>query len=130
MTGKTEPIPIISADSHTLEPGDLWANHMSSKYKNRVELLHEFEGKKGDFISVAPLRPFDVTSLGTAGIDGDSVATMAFGFRYRIFDSLDFGAVAEYPVTANEDVIDWRFTTDLIWRPFGWRSVAELLGLG
>lgn len=70
MTSDTaDAIRIISADSHTLEPGDLWAKHMSPALRDRVEWLHEFEGKQGDFISVAPLRPFDVTSLGTAGID-------------------------------------------------------------
>jgi len=74
-----DPIRIISADSHTLEPGDLWKNHMSPAFRDRVELIHEFEGQKGDFISVAPLRPFDVTSLGTAGIEPEEYEKFTAG---------------------------------------------------
>jgi predicted TIM-barrel fold metal-dependent hydrolase len=69
VTTDADQIRIISADSHTLEPGDLWKNHMSPAFRDGVELLTEFEGQKGEFISIAPLRPFDVTSLGTAGVD-------------------------------------------------------------
>ena len=57
----------------------MWANHMSAKFKDHVELLHEFEGKKGDYISVAPLRPFDVTSLGTAGIEPEEYEKFTAG---------------------------------------------------
>lgn len=61
---------------------------------------------------------FDLVNLGSRGAGGESVATLAFGARYRILDRVDVGAVAEFPVTSREDLFGWRVTTDLIWRLF------------
>ena len=33
------------------------------------------------------------------------------------------GAVAEFPVTERHDILGWRVTTDLIWRPMGWNAI-------
>jgi hypothetical protein len=66
---------------------------------------------------------WDLVNLGARDAGGESVVTVAFGTRWRVFDDLDFGAAAELPVTDRHDIIGWRVTTDLIWRPFGWRSL-------
>ncbi|MGI8926888.1 MAG: amidohydrolase family protein [Tepidiformaceae bacterium] len=79
MTAPTGQIRIISADSHTLEPADLWAKHMSPKFRDRVQIFDELAGKPGNFIACEPLRPFDVTSLGTAGIDPTKVEEFSRG---------------------------------------------------
>lgn len=75
----TETIKIISADSHTLEPRELWEKRLDKKYRGRVTILDEFEGKKGNFISCDPLRPFDVTGLAVAGIPPEKVAEFSLG---------------------------------------------------
>lgn len=66
---------------------------------------------------------FDFFNLGAPSAGGNSVATAAFGARWRILEGLetfagkggvDLGAVFELPVTSRRDLFDWRVTTDLI----------------
>jgi predicted TIM-barrel fold metal-dependent hydrolase len=60
---------VLSADSHVLEPPDLWSTRMSKKFRERApHLVHEANGQTGDFIVCEPLRPFNPTGLGSAGI--------------------------------------------------------------
>jgi predicted TIM-barrel fold metal-dependent hydrolase len=60
---------ILSADSHVLEPPDLWTTRMQPRFRDRApHLEHEFNGQTGDFLVCDPLRPFNPTSLGCAGI--------------------------------------------------------------
>ena len=60
---------ILSADSHVLEPPDLWTTRMQPRFRDRApHLEHEFNGQTGDFLVCEPLRPFNPTSLGCAGI--------------------------------------------------------------
>ena len=66
---------------------------------------------------------YDLVNLGASEAGGQSVSTLAFGFRYRILEDLDFGATGEFPWTHDEDIFGWRVTTDFIWRPFGWNSL-------
>lgn len=66
---------------------------------------------------------FDLVNLGSKYAGGETVATTAFGLRYRISDYLDLGAAAEFPISQRHDVIGWRVTTDLIWRPFAWKAI-------
>lgn len=65
----------------------------------------------------------DLVNLGSEDAGGESVATIAFGARWRILEDLDVGAVAEFPVTDRHDIFGWRVTTDFVWRPFGWSSL-------
>lgn len=66
---------------------------------------------------------WDLVNLGSTDAGGESVATLAFGARYRVIDTVDVGAVAELPVTSRHDILGWRVTTDLIWRPMGWNAL-------
>lgn len=71
---------ILSADSHVLEPPDLWTTRMSAKFRETApRLIHEFKGQTGDFLYAAPLAPFNVTSLGSAGIPPAQLAEFALG---------------------------------------------------
>ena len=73
-------IRVMSADSHALEPGDLWQRYMSNKFKDRApHITHEFQGQTGDFLTAPPLRPFNVTSLGSAGIPPAEQPKFALG---------------------------------------------------
>lgn len=66
---------------------------------------------------------WDLVNLGSSDSGGESVGTVAWGFRYRVLNDLDFGAVGEMPVTGRRDIFGWRVTTDIIWRPMGWNAI-------
>jgi predicted TIM-barrel fold metal-dependent hydrolase len=74
---------VLSADSHVLEPPDLWTTRMQAKFRDRApHLIHEYNGKKGDFLACDPLRPFNPFSLGCAGVkpeDQERLAELGYG---------------------------------------------------
>ena len=66
---------VLSADSHVLEPPDLWTTRMQAKFRDRApHLIHEYNGQTGDFLACEGLRPFNPTSLGNAGIGWNTTA--------------------------------------------------------
>jgi len=71
---------ILSADSHVLEPADLWTTRMQTKYRDRAPHVEKnVDGREGDFIVCPPLRPFNPTSLGNAGIPPEEQEKFAKG---------------------------------------------------
>ena len=69
---------VLSADSHVLEPPDLWTTRMQAKFRDRApHLIHEYNGKKGDFLACEPLRPFNPFSLGCAGVKPEDQERLA-----------------------------------------------------
>ena len=60
----------------------------------------------------------DLLNLGSSHSVGD-VVTLALGARWRLFEWLDVGCTGEFPVSNRHDLFDWRVTSDLIIRPFG-----------
>jgi predicted TIM-barrel fold metal-dependent hydrolase len=72
--------PIFSADSHVLEPADLWATRMQLEFRDRApHLEHEYNGQTGDFLVCPPLRPFNPTQLGCAGVPPEELENFARG---------------------------------------------------
>lgn len=69
-----------------------------------------------------PIEDGNRTSLGVGGMDlvnlgatnSKTVVTVAPGVRIRVLDNLDIGAAFELPLTSEEDIMDWRATTDLV----------------
>jgi hypothetical protein len=69
---------------------------------------------------------FDFFNFGSRRAGGNGVVTLAAGARMRLaervpvmnqrFLNIDLGAAFEAPVTAREDFMDWRVTSDLIFR--------------
>ena len=58
---------ILSADSHVLEPPDLWTTRMQTKFRDKAPHVEkDVDGREGDFIVCPPLRPFNPFSLGEA----------------------------------------------------------------
>jgi predicted TIM-barrel fold metal-dependent hydrolase len=71
---------VLSADSHVLEPPDLWTTRMQAKFRDRApHLVHEANGQTGDFLVCEPLRPFNPTGLGSAGIPPDELEKFSHG---------------------------------------------------
>jgi predicted TIM-barrel fold metal-dependent hydrolase len=72
--------PIFSADSHVLEPADLWATRMQARFRDKApHLEHEYNGQTGDFLVCPPLRPFNPTQLGCAGVPPEELENFAKG---------------------------------------------------
>jgi predicted TIM-barrel fold metal-dependent hydrolase len=62
--------PVISADSHMMEPADLWTERLDQKYRDRDPRVIKSEGRAG-YIFVAPdVRPFAVAGGFAAGRSG------------------------------------------------------------
>lgn len=69
-----------------------------------------------------PINEGNRTSVGANGMDlvnlgstdAKTILTVAPGFRVRIVDNVDFGTSFEIPMTKAEDLMNWRFTTDLV----------------
>jgi predicted TIM-barrel fold metal-dependent hydrolase len=71
---------VLSADSHVLEPPDLWQKRMQAKFRDRApRLIHEYNGRTGDFLVCEPLRPFNPTGLGSAGIPPEKLEEFSYG---------------------------------------------------
>ncbi len=59
---------VISADSHMMEPPDLWRERLDNKYKDRApQVIQGHEGKKGYFFVVEGIKPFPVAGGFAAG---------------------------------------------------------------
>ena len=73
---------ILSADSHVLEPADLWTTRMEKKFRDKAPHVEKnIDGREGDFFVCPPLRPFNPFSLGCAGIppeEQESKAALGF----------------------------------------------------
>lgn len=71
---------VLSADSHVLEPPDLWTTRMQAKFRDRApHVVKDFNGMQGDFFICEPLRPFNPFQLGCAGVQPEKMAELAKG---------------------------------------------------
>jgi len=119
----TGPVLALSVDdSHFYD----LALHFDYRVLERLYPLLEFNwryGLRGGTRLPVDQEGWDLVNLGSQKAGGESVATLAFGARYRLFDDVDVGAVGELPVTDRHDIFGWRVTTDVIWRPTGWSAI-------
>ena len=64
------PDQILSADSHVVEPADLWTERVESRYRDRApHVVSEIGGIEADWFIIEGQRPFPVAGLGVAGVD-------------------------------------------------------------
>ena len=62
--------PIFSADSHVVEPADVWTSRMDARFRDRApHIIKEANGIKGDFFVCEGLQPFSVSAFAVAGVD-------------------------------------------------------------
>src|SRR2546425_11015299 len=65
---------VISADSHMMEPADLWLERLDNKYKDRApRVIQDYQGKKGYFFVVEGIRPFPVAGGFAAGTNPEDL---------------------------------------------------------
>jgi hypothetical protein len=61
---------LISADSHVIEPADLWTTRVDRRFRERApRIVKEVGGVAGDFFVCENLAPFDVSGFALAGVD-------------------------------------------------------------
>jgi hypothetical protein len=52
----------------------------------------------------------DVVNLGSEGVGGNDLITLAFGIRFPVLDHVSLGVSYEFPVTSREDIFNQRVT--------------------
>ena len=64
------PETIFSADSHVIEPADVWTARIDKRFADRAPHVVDQAGdRKGDFFVAEGLRPFPVAGFAVAGVD-------------------------------------------------------------
>lgn len=96
-----------------------WHAHASYAVTPELYPLAEINGIT--WIADGDATPFDfeggdLINLGANDGSG-TVVSGALGARYLFSESLAIGAAYEVPLTSREDLLDERFTVDLVWRP-------------
>ena len=61
---------VVSADSHMMEPPDLWKERLDTKLKDRAPRVVEVQGQSGHMFIAPGLRPFPVAGGFAAGRSG------------------------------------------------------------
>src|SRR6266446_6100825 len=77
-----EPRRILSADSHVIEPADVWTSRIEKRFLDRAPRVIKRAGERsGDFFVAEGLRPFPVAGFAVAGVDPkDFAEQMASGY--------------------------------------------------
>ncbi len=73
---------ILSADSHVIEPADVWTSRIDKRFLDRAPRVIKRSGEReGDFFVAEGLRPFPVAGFAVAGVDPkDFAERMAGGY--------------------------------------------------
>jgi len=62
-------IPIISADSHMVEPPEMWSERVAPEYRERApKLVRGLEGRDAEFFTCENIHPFPVAGFFGAGV--------------------------------------------------------------
>jgi predicted TIM-barrel fold metal-dependent hydrolase len=64
------PVRLISADSHVVEPADLWMERLDRAFKDRSPRVVPNEGRPGVSLVAPGILPFPIASLWAAGKGG------------------------------------------------------------
>jgi predicted TIM-barrel fold metal-dependent hydrolase len=88
------PERILSADSHVIEPADVWTARIDRRFADRApRVIKQAGGREGDFFVAEGLRPFPVAGFAVAGVDpkdfADSMAAGYPGVRPGAWDPVE-----------------------------------------
>src|SRR5437660_12198050 len=62
-------IPIISADSHMVEPPEMWSERVAPAYRDRApKLVRGLNGRDAEFFTCENISPFPVAGFFGAGV--------------------------------------------------------------
>jgi predicted TIM-barrel fold metal-dependent hydrolase len=82
---------ILSADSHVIEPADVWTSRVDHRFRDRApRVIKQVGSREGDFFVAEGLRPFPVAGFAVAGVDpkdfGEKMAAGYPGVRPSAWD--------------------------------------------
>ncbi len=61
---------IVSADSHVIEPADVWTARIDRRFADRApHVVTEFKGKTGDFFVAEGMAPLAIAAFAVAGVN-------------------------------------------------------------
>ncbi len=78
------PSRVLSADSHVVEPADVWTSRIEARYRDRApHVVKKLAGlPDGDWFVCENLRPFSVSGFAVAGVDPkDFGSKMLLGYE-------------------------------------------------
>ncbi len=89
-----DPQRILSADSHVIEPADVWTARIERRFLDRAPRVVKRAGnREGDFFVAEGLRPFPVAGFAVAGVDpkdfGERMAKGYPGVRPSAWDPVE-----------------------------------------
>lgn len=96
-----------------------WSNHVDRRICGGLYGLVEanwYRWVSSGTGGVPGVEGGDLFSLGSPGVAGNDIVTLAFGSKYKPTDLMEIGVAYEIPVSNREDVIDGRLTVDWIIR--------------
>ena len=65
---------VISADSHFVEPPDMWVERMDKKFRERApHTVRGFQGKEGEFFVCENINPVPVAAFFGAGVPSEDM---------------------------------------------------------
>ncbi len=96
-----------------------WSNHLDKEILDGVYALVELHWFH--WMSAGEVGPFgvegnDLFNLGSPGVAGNDIVTLAVGGKYKPAPWLEVGAAFEFPLTERRDLLDNRLTVDCIVR--------------
>jgi hypothetical protein len=80
-----------------------------------VELNWYHYTENGDSFK-ANFEGADLFNFGSTKVEGHDFLNLALGGRFKIQEGVETGLVFEFPLTGRDDLMDYRFTLDLIFR--------------
>src|SRR6202040_3170282 len=60
--------PLISADSHFVEPPKMWAERLDARFRDRAPRAVKLEGKPGEYLACEDMAPAPIAAFFSAGI--------------------------------------------------------------
>jgi predicted TIM-barrel fold metal-dependent hydrolase len=60
--------PLISADSHFVEPPKMWAERLDARFRDRAPRAVKLEGKPGEYLACEDIAPAPIAAFFSAGV--------------------------------------------------------------
>ena len=96
-----------------------WSNHVDWMLGNGLYLFGEtnwYHWLRSGRSFPLPVEGLDLINLGSIGVAGNDIATGAIGVKFKPKANMEIGVAYEMPMTDRKDILQDRFTFDLIVR--------------
>ncbi|MCA9037058.1 MAG: hypothetical protein KDA91_18105 [Planctomycetaceae bacterium] len=110
----------LPVDQNSDSTSIYWSNHIDKRLGNSgFYLLGEcnwYHWTNDGTVSAGGFEGLDLINRGAIGVNANDVVTTALGIKFKPSAHTEIGFAWEKPVTGRKDIIDDRFTMDLILR--------------